>query len=632
MVDFMKKKMFLITLVILIFSLFSYRLYTLRIKNHNYYLNLYEEKTTKYLYGLPNYRGRILDSNGKILVDNKKVNIITYRLINNPSTDYLINLAYKLINILNLTEEASKDELKKYYLLTENTNYLLTSKDKDNLKYRKVTDTEIEKIKYERIDKELEKYTLKDRIAIHTFYLLTDGYYYDTKVITKRVSDNLCLQITEYNLTGLTCEYIYERDNLYNIIPSIIGRVGSIRKEDKDTYLEKGYLSTDLVGLSGLELFYENMLHGKRDKYIIKSDNTLELVEQGSFGEDLVLNIDLDLELKLLEIQKNNMIKVKKLKNTQYFDTNYTILSNPKTGEILALSGLKYQNNAFSDVSSNIILTSYTVGSVIKGASNTVGYLNNAIDINKSYKDSCIKIYKVPKKCSYKELGYLNDITALKHSSNYYQFMTAIKVLGKKYSYNMDLEVTLDDFNKYRRVFSTFGLGSSTGIDFSKENTGIKGDKIASDLYLNLAIGQYDTYTPLQILNYINTIANNGTRMALSFKKGESKELNKISLEPKYLKRIQEGFYEVVNGGTANNFINKKYHAAGKTGTAQNYYAPGITTINTTFASYFPFEDPKYSLVILNPNISVEGAKVKYNAPLHRLISTEITNYLFAKP
>ena len=488
MVDFMKKKMFLITVVILIFSLFSYRLYTLRIKNYDYYLNLYEEKTKKYLYGLPNYRGRILDRNGKILVDNKKVNIITYRLLNNPSTDYLINLAYKLINILNLTEEASKDELKKYYLLTENTNYLLTSKDKDNLKYRKVTDTEIEKIKYERIDKELEKYTLKDRIAIHTFYLLTDGYYYDTKILTKRVSDNLCLKITEYNLTGLTCEYIYERNNLYDIIPSIIGRVGSIKKEDKDTYLEKGYLSTDLVGLSGLELFYENMLHGKRDKYIIKSDNTLELVEQGSFGEDLVLNIDLDLELKLLEIQKNNIIKVKKLKNTQYFDTNYTILSNPKTGGILALSGLKYQNNTFSDVSSNIILTSYTVGSVIKGASNTVGYLNNAIDINKSYKDSCIKIYKVPKKCSYKELGYLNDITALKHSSNYYQFMIAIKVLGKKYSYNMDLEVTIDDFNKYRRVFSTFGLGSSTGIDFPKENLGIRGDKIASDLYLNLAI------------------------------------------------------------------------------------------------------------------------------------------------
>ena len=163
MVKLMKKKCFLFIIVVLIFGLFTYRFYDLRIKNHDYYLNLYEKATTKYLYGLTDYRGRILDTNGKVLIDNKKINIITYRLINNPDTDYLITLAYKLINILNLTDEATKDELKKYYLLTENTNYLLTNIDKDNLKYRKITDTEIEKIKYDRIDKEIEKYTLKDR-------------------------------------------------------------------------------------------------------------------------------------------------------------------------------------------------------------------------------------------------------------------------------------------------------------------------------------------------------------------------------------------------------------------------------------------------------------------------------------
>ena len=43
-----------------------------------------------------------------------------------------------------------------------------------------------------------------------------------------------------------------------------------------------------------------------------------------------------------------------------------------------------------------------------------------------------------------------------------------------------------------------------------------------------------------------------------------------------------------------------------------------------------PKDNPKYSLVIMNPNISIENAKVKYNAPLSRLISKEITNYLFA--
>ena len=43
-----------------------------------------------------------------------------------------------------------------------------------------------------------------------------------------------------------------------------------------------------------------------------------------------------------------------------------------------------------------------------------------------------------------------------------------------------------------------------------------------------------------------------------------------------------------------------------------------------------PKDNPKYSIVIMNPNISIENAKVKYNAPLHRLISKEITNYMFA--
>ena len=96
------------------------------------------------------------------------------------------------------------------------------------------------------------------------------------------------------------------------------------------------------------------------------------------------------------------------------------------------------------------MFNSYTVGSVIKGASNTVGYLNNVILKGQKIRDGCVKIHYVPKKCSFKDLGYLDDITALKQSSNYYQFMTAIKLTGNTYKYNMDLPVTVNDFNKYR--------------------------------------------------------------------------------------------------------------------------------------------------------------------------------------
>lgn len=626
----MRKKIILFLLLISIFSFFSYRFYDLRFKNNAYYLEEYAKISTKYVYDIKEERGRILDSKGRILIDNKKNNVITFRLINNPTTDYLINLASKLINILGLTDEATKEELKKFYLLTESTDYLLTKEDREKIKYRSLNSDDIYNLKLNRLDKEINKYSLKERIAIHTYYLMTNGYYYDTKKILNNASDNLCMQILEYNITGLTCDYTYTRVNLYNVIPTIIGSIGQIQKENYNYYKEKGYLNDTLVGISGLEAYYEETLHGTRNKYVLKDDNSLELVESGKKGEDIVLNLDLDIQEKLVAIQKENMLKVKKMKNTDYFDTNYSIISNPKTGGIIAISGLKLNNDIFSDVTSNIMLTSYTVGSVIKGASNTVGYLNNVIEKGKKIKDGCVKIHYVPQKCSFKDLGYLDDITALKQSSNYYQFMTAIKLTGNTYKYNMDLPVTIKDFNKYRDVFASFGLGSSTGIDFPKENIGIKGKTISSDLYLNLAIGQYDTYTPLQILNYINTIASSGIRYRMSFVKKDAEILNTIPLDKDSFERIKEGFYQVVNGGTANNYVDRKYMAAGKTGTAQSYYSKDITTINTTFAVFMPKDDPLYSMVIMNPNISIENAKVKYNAPLHRLISKEITNYLFA--
>lgn len=626
----MRKKIILFLLLISIFSFFSYRFYDLRFKNNAYYLEEYAKISTKYVYDIKEERGRILDSKGRILIDNKKNNVITFRLINNPTTDYLINLASKLINILGLTDEATKEELKKFYLLTESTDYLLTKEDREKIKYRSLNSDDIYNLKLNRLDKEINKYSLKERIAIHTYYLMTNGYYYDTKKILNNASDNLCMQILEYNITGLTCDYTYTRVNLYNVIPTIIGSIGQIQKENYNYYKEKGYLNDTLVGISGLEAYYEETLHGTRNKYVLKDDNSLELVESGKKGEDIVLNLDLDIQEKLVAIQKENMLKVKKMKNTDYFDTNYSIISNPKTGGIIAISGLKLNNDIFSDVTSNIMLTSYTIGSVIKGASNTVGYLNNVIEKGKKIKDGCVKIHYVPQKCSFKDLGYLDDITALKQSSNYYQFMTAIKLTGNTYKYNMDLPVTIKDFNKYRDVFASFGLGSSTGIDFPKENIGIKGKTISSDLYLNLAIGQYDTYTPLQILNYINTIASFGIRYRMSFVKKDAEILNTVPLDKDSFERIKEGFYQVVNGGTANNYVDRKYMAAGKTGTAQSYYSKDITTINTTFAAFMPKDDPLYSMVIMNPNISIENAKVKYNAPLHRLISKEITNYLFA--
>ncbi len=629
----MRKKYIIFTFVFILFGIIVCRFINVRIINHEYYLDLYENNTTRIISNFTAPRGRILDTNGKIIVDNKKVPVITYRKLNNISREDEIDIAYQLTNILDLTEEASIDTLKKFYLLTNDTTYLLTDKELEDIKYRRLTDKEVENIKLDRITNEIDIYNLEDRIAINTYYLLNEGYYYDTKIILDDTTEEVCALVLEKNISGVECDYKYERVNNYDTLAQIIGTVSNIRYEDKDYYLNLGYELTELVGISGLEYYYEDELHGTPAKYKVNNDNTLELVSAEKQGSDVILNIDINIQLKVEEILKENLNKSKNYKYTNYFNTAYAIVSDPKTSGILAISGLTRlvdNNNVFfKDTTRDIINSSFTVGSVIKGASHTVGYLYKAIDIGKKINDSCVKLYNVPEKCSYKYLGYIDDITALKTSSNYYQFITAIKTTGNTYKRNMQLEVTLDDFNRYREVFRRYGLGSTTFIDYPNEAIGIVGDKVSADLLLNFAIGQYDTYTPIQILSYINTISNNGIRYTLNLKKQDTKKIDEVTLDSKYMSRIQEGFNEVVNGGTANGYISRNNNGVGKTGTAQSYYDGKITTINQTFAGYFPKDDPKYSLVVMTPNISYEtDDSSSYYNPTTRNITRSITDYL----
>ena len=67
-----------------------------------------------------------------------------------------------------------------------------------------------------------------------------------------------------------------------------------------------------------------------------------------------------------------------------------------------------------------------------------------------------------------------------------------------------------DAFRKYREMYAEFGLGVKTGIDLPVESLGYSGTSKLPGHLLDFSIGQYDTYTPIQLSQYINTIANGG--------------------------------------------------------------------------------------------------------------------------
>jgi len=621
-----------------------------------FYINFYEgeeyqkllnKKTDNYVYGISAPRGRILDRNGKVLVDNKGVKTIFYTKLKNITKDEEIEIAYTLANIVDV--KINENSLKKFWLIKNNNgDDLISEEEYEQYKLRKLNSDDLKKLKYERItDDDINTLSSLDKESATIYDLMNKGYSYERKEIIKDISDEVYSKLIDSNIKGITTELTWERVYNYgNTLRDIFGSIGSIPEELKDEYLNKGYELNDIVGLSYLELYYEDYLKGVKDLYKVDKDNTLTLVEEGKKGNDLILSIDIDAQMRLENIIQDNILAAKKRKNTEYFSEAYSIVGIPLTGEIIAMSGQKLSNGNFKNVSTNLINASFTVGSVVKMGTISSGYKNGVIDIGTSITDSCIKLYQVPIKCSYKSLGRINDLTAISKSSNYYQFKIAIGLTNQKYKYNMKLSTTESDFEKLRSMYREYGLGTITGIDLPNEKTGIIGNLTQSDLLLNLSIGQYDTYTPIELFQYVNTIANKGVKKKPqlmkeityndeTIKTNAYNDIDKVDLEEKYLDRIREAMHLATTSGTARTYIDKKYEPAGKTGTSETFIdtdSDGIMDTKTTsiaFVGFAPYNDAKYSVVVLAPNLYVEKNYSYSKVYITRYISRDITNFLF---
>lgn len=658
-----KNRYFIIlVLIIILFLIIFFRLFFLTIINKDEYNKKLSNLTLSEIEGNSAPRGRIYDRNHKLLVDNVGVKSIYYKRISGISKKDEITLAYELSNILDLKYNlVTESMLKDLWLITniDISDSKITDKEWELLKIRKITSSDIELYKRERITKE-ELETIDSKTA-YVYFLMNNGYSYQEKLIKKDVTEEEYAVISEnldkYN--GVITKLSWERKYIYgDTLRGIFGVLSEgITKDYKDYYLSKGYKLTDTVGISGLEYQYDEYLKGKKAIYKNTSYGLEEIVKSKR-GNDLVLSIDIDLQLEVEEIMKKEMLNAKNEPNTEYFNKAFSIISNPNTGEILALSSkiINKSNDGYKvyDYTAFLPTSAITVGSVIKGASISVGYKTGVIDIGTTMKDECIKLANTPLKCSWLRsgLGNLNDVDALRLSSNSYQFKIAMKVSGFDYIYNRTFNLDKNPFKIYRDMFNSYGLGVKTEIDLPTESIGIVGKNDTPGLILDYSIGQYDTYTPLQLIQYINTIANNGKRLKLNLLNSVHKSneedisnniiylskvtnLNKVDLNIKYINRIQEGFKAVMSSdGLGYGYIFKEYEPAGKTGTSQSFYdsnSDGVIdkeTITSTFAGYAPFENPKMSIIVITPDIShIYGSG--YLSSINRRISQQISEKYF---
>ena len=665
-----RRYIFMIVVIILLFSVIVLRLFQLQVLDTEIYQEKLVASTEKIIESGTAPRGRIYDRNYKLIVDNEAIKTIYYKKEKGVTTEEEVSLAYKLGEMLEVDYSKLSDKILKNFWYINNEEVAkdkITDKEWKDYEFRKLDDEDINNMIFERIDEEdLGIYDDIDKEVAYIYYLMNKGYSYAEKIIKNvDVTDSEYALISENidELSGVNTKLDWDRIYMYgDTFKSILGSVSSssqgIPSELASYYLENGYSLDDRVGISYLEYQYEDYLKGTKAKYKVKGDNTYELVSDGERGNDIVLTIDIELQQYLEEVLEEEVLATKKEKNTKYYDHSFVVISNPEDGSILAMAGKRIVyddkgNYKVVDYTPGIVTMSVTPGSIVKGASILVGYKYGAIGIGDKLKDECIKIKATPLKCSWKTLGNINDIDALAYSSNVYQYKIAISVGGGNYVYDKALSINEEAFTKYRDMYASFGLGVKTGIDLPNESLGYMGKSTMPGHLLDFAIGQYDTYTPIQISQYINTIANGGVKyqtflLKEVYKASDDKEskfgekvyssevvtLGKVDVEAKYIDRVHEGFRAVVSYGLGYGYMGKYNNiGAGKTGTSQSFIdtdADGVVdteTISTSFVGYAPYDDPKMSIVVVSPNVAI--ADVDTTSGINRRISSKIVNKYF---
>lgn len=606
------------------------------------------ERTEDIVVNTPVPRGKMFDRTGKVIVDNTPKNAITYTQYKGVKREKMLKVAERLAKIIDKdTSKITERDMKDYWIL-KNPERAKKKLTKAEMSDEKLEEKDLYKLQLERItEKELKELTKEDLKVLAVYREFISGYALTPQIVKNEnvtpeefalVSENLEVLPGVDTTTDWDRHYIYG-DTLKTVLGNVSSSDEGLPMDQLDHFLSRGYNRNDRVGKSYIELQYEEVLHGQKTKVknITKGNDVLEAetLSAGQRGKDLVLTIDMDLQLAVEKIIEEELLIAKRQSNTQLLDRAFVVLMDPHTGEILTMAGKQYTKNEktgqmeMRDFALGNITTSYNVGSAVKGATVLTGFKTGAIKPKQVFNDTPMKINTLIKK-SYSNLGPLNDIDALKRSSNVYMFHIAIKIGEGRYQYGRPLPINTKAFDIIRDSFSEFGLGVRTGIDLPNETPGLKGPDTLPGFLLDISIGQYDTYTTMQLAQYVSTIANGGYRVQPHIVKEirepmiENNELgpvvetigptilNHVDLEQEWIDRVQEGFRKVMQeaGGTAaRNFKGKPYNPAGKTGTAEAFYdgperakfkePPEV--MNLSLVAYAPHDNPEVAMAVLIP-------------------------------
>lgn len=638
----------LFAIVILLFMAIIGRLLYMQVLNKDFYeTKLASASQTRVT--TSSARGQIYDAAGKPLVENTVKQVVSFTRNNKMTAAELKETAKKLLTYVNVTSPDLTDRQIADYYLADQDIYKKTVEswpsdkrlDSDG---NRLSEATLYNNAVESIDVSQLNYTDDQKKEIYLFSQLNAVENFATGTISTDALDDTQVALVasaSKELPGISISTSWDRKVLDTSLSSIVGSVSSEKSglpaEEVDAYLKKGYSLNDRVGTSYLEKQYEDVLQGKRSVKEIHLDKhgnmeSVENVEEGSKGNNIKLTIDLAFQNSVDDLLKSYFNSELGNGGAKYSEGVYAVALNPKTGAVLAMSGVKHdvESGKLSSDSLGTITNVFVPGSVVKAATISSGWENGVLSGNQTLTDQPIVFQGSAPIYSWYKLAYgsfpITAVEALEYSSNAYMVQTALGIMGQTYQPNMfvgtsNLESAM---GKLRSTFGEYGLGSATGIDLPDESTGFVPKEYNFANFITNAFGQFDNYTPMQLAQYVATIANNGVRLAPHIVEGiydnndkgglgeliqaiDTKEINKVNISESDMAILHQGFYQVSHGTspltTGRAFSDgATVSISGKTGTGESYVAGGQEANNTNAVAYAPTENPQIAVAVVFPH------------------------------
>lgn len=359
----------------------------------------------------------------------------------------------------------------------------------------------------------------------------------------------------------------------------------------------------------GLEGAYSNYIDGESGRrlmqriaggYWIPVNKDEEIAPKP--GADIISTIDINIQ----DVAQRALLKQLKISNA---DHGCVILMEVATGEVRAIANYtKVSEGEYQEKFNYAINESLDPGSTFKLASYMALLEDKRVDTNTvvATGDGKFNVYNHTIKESHGGLGDISVKHAFEVSSN----VAIAKLVYTNYK---------DNPKRFTDYLYGFGLNKKLGLQIPGEASPLiknPSSKSWSGLTLpQMAYGYEMRITPMQMLAFYNSVANNGRLVAPLFVREikslgktvetfQAKVINEKVCSDATLGKIQRMMEGVVENGTGREVIkNPYYKVAGKTGTAQvadgSKGYKGKRTYQASFCGYFPADKPKYSLIVV---------------------------------